>query len=120
MSKLYKKHKIGIYGEDKAVEYIKRIGYKIIQRNFRCKVGEIDIITKDKDELVFIEVKTRTSIKYGKPIEAVDAIKKKHMYKSIQYYLINEKIEHDFIRIDAIEVYLRNGICVINHLKQIF
>lgn len=120
MSKLYKKHKIGMYGEDKAVEYIKQIGYEIIQRNFRCKIGEIDIIAQDKDEIVFIEVKTRTNMKYGKPIEAVNKTKKKHIYKAIQYYCINEDIEHICIRIDAIEVYLKNGICKINHLKQIF
>lgn len=120
MSKLYKKHKIGVYGEEKAVEYIKKIGYEIIQRNFRCKVGEIDIIARDKEELVFIEVKARTNIKYGNPIEAINTIKKKHMYRAIQYYLISEKIEYNFIRIDAIEVYLKKEICVINHIKQIF
>lgn len=120
MSELYKRHKIGIEGEDKAVEYIEKLGYSIIERNFYCKFGEIDIIARDKEEIVFIEVKTRTGIKYGYPIDAVDKNKKKHIYKSIQYYLINKGIENKFIRIDAIEVYIKKKKYNINHLKQIF
>ena len=61
----------GKIGEDAAVYYLTRQGYRIICRNFRCIQGEIDIIAKDEDNLVFVEVKTRTSIKYGEAREAV-------------------------------------------------
>ena len=80
---MYIRHEIGKLGEELAVGYLQKQNYKIIERNFECRQGEIDIIALDKNELVFIEVKTRTSIKYGKPAEAVNQIKKKqHHYDS--------------------------------------
>lgn len=69
-------YKYGILGEDLASNYLENIGYKIIERNFLCKQGEIDIIAKDKDEYVFIEVKTRSNRCYGRPSEAVNKLKK--------------------------------------------
>ena len=62
---------IGNFGEDEAVKYLMKHSYKIITRNFSCKLGEIDIIAKDKDVLVFIEVKARTNDKYGNPSDAI-------------------------------------------------
>ena len=58
---MYLRHEIGKLGEDLAIKYLKEKGYEIIERNFRCKQGEIDIIAKAKEEYVFIEVKTRTN-----------------------------------------------------------
>jgi putative endonuclease len=93
--------------------------YEIVERNFKAKQGEIDIIAIDKCELVFIEVKTRTSIQYGKPVEAVNNIKQKHLIKTIEYYLYIKKLENKFIRIDVIEIYLYNNRYKVNHIKQI-
>ena len=73
------KKEIGNNGENKAQEYLERIGYFIVGRNFKCKFGEIDIIAIDKNELVFVEVKTRGSKKYGEAREAVNKYKKKHI-----------------------------------------
>ena len=112
-------YKYGILGENLAAEYLENIGYKIIERNFLCRQGEIDIIAKDKDEYVFIEVKTRSSSCYGRPSEAINGIKKKHIVKSTKYYLYLHKLENMFIRFDVIEVYLYNHKYKINHLKQI-
>jgi putative endonuclease len=106
-------------GEDLACEYLKNNGYKIIERNFTARQGEIDIIALDKDELVFIEVKTRTSIKYGKPAEAVDSKKQKHLTKTAEYYLYSRNLENEFVRIDIIEIYIYNNKYKINHIKQI-
>lgn len=58
----------GIEGENAAVEYLKKHGYVILERNFNTKVGEIDIIAEDKDTLVFVEVKARDNTKFGQPI----------------------------------------------------
>lgn len=116
---MYIRHEIGKLGEDLAVKYLKQKGYKIIERNFTCKQGEIDIICIDKKELVFIEVKTRTNDKFGKPVEAVDVNKKKHLFKAIKYYLYSRNLENEYVRIDVIEVYLYEQSYRINHIKQI-
>jgi len=110
---------IGILGEKIASDYLKKIGYVIIQRNFMCRQGEIDIIAQDKDEKVFIEVKTRTNLKYGLPIEAVTPIKQKHIKEAVKYYLYKKSIRNEYIRIDVIEVYLNESKQRINHIKQI-
>ena len=74
--------KIGKFGEDEAATFLKKKGYKILERNFSCKRGEIDIIALDKNEIVFIEIKARISLKYGLPSEAVTRHKLKHIYKT--------------------------------------
>lgn len=116
---MYKKHETGIIGENMAERYLRNIGYEIIQRNFYCKQGEIDIIAKDKNELVFIEVKTRTNITYGKPAESVNNIKQKHIYDATKYYLYKNSINEVYVRFDVIEIYLLNRKAKINHIKQI-
>ena len=116
---MYKRHEIGKIGEEAATNYLKKQGYNVIERNFSCKQGEIDIICLDKKELVFVEVKTRTSIEFGKPIEAVNNIKQKHIYKAVSYYVYKRHLENEFIRIDAIEVYIKKTKIYINHIKQI-
>lgn len=112
-------YKYGIIGEEIAINYLQNIGYKIIERNFLCRQGEIDIIAKDGIEYVFVEVKTRSSSCYGRPSEAVNEIKKKHILKSTKYYLYLNKLENQFIRFDVMEVYLFNHKYKINHLKQV-
>ena len=119
---MYKRHIIGEQGEDYATEFLKDNNYKIIERNFECKSGEIDIIAFDnqKKELVFIEVKTRTNKKYGAPAESVNNIKQKHIYKTAKYYIYIHKLKNVYIRIDTIEVFIKNDKeYKINHIKQI-
>ena len=115
---MYQRHETGKIGEDIAVSYLNEKGYQIIERNFECTQGEIDIIAKDKKELVFIEVKTRASVLYGLPKEAVDKTKKKHIYKSAEYYIYLKHLENAPIRIDVIEVYKKNQKYRINHIEQ--
>lgn len=117
---MYIKQEIGKLGEDIATNYLIEKGYIILDRNFECRQGEIDIIAKDKEEIVFIEVKTRTSDKYGTPSEAVNKIKQKHMLQSIKYYLYIKNLNQEFIRIDVIEVYIKNNTFKVNHIKQAF
>lgn len=116
---MYKRHEIGKLGEDLAVKYLQQQNYKVIERNFECKQGEIDIIALDKNELVFIEVKTRTNIKFGKPAEAVDDTKQKHLIKAVKYYLYSRHLENEFVRIDVMEIYLYDNKYRVNHIKQI-
>lgn len=116
---MYLRHEIGKIGEDLATKYLENLGYTIIERNFVAKQGEIDIIAKDKEELVFIEVKTRTNTLYGKPIDAVNEIKQKHLISTTKYYLYSKHLENEFVRLDVVEVYLREGLYRVNHIKQI-
>ncbi len=108
----------GRQGEEAATKYLENLGYEILYNNFRCGQGEIDIIAKDEEEIVFIEVKTRTSKKYGEAREAVNNQKQKHIKRAASYYLYKNKLEEAFVRIDVIEVYIKNDIKIIKHVKQ--
>ena len=84
---MYLKHELGILGEQIATNYLKSQNYEILNRNFSCKQGEIDIIAKDNKEYVFVEVKTRTNSDYGEPVDSVNKIKQKHLKRTIEYYI---------------------------------
>lgn len=116
---MYYKTKLGKKGEELAKQYLIKKDYIIIEQNFRTRLGEIDIIAKARNELVFVEVKTRTTNKYGAPSEAVDDNKIKHITRVAEYYIYIKKLEKSFIRFDVIEVEINNGQHKINHLKQI-
>ena len=115
---MYVSHELGRIGENIIADYITKLGYKVIERNFECNQGELDIIAKDKEELVFIEVKTRTDISYGEASEAVTNTKKRHLINSIKYYIYKQKLENQPIRIDVAEVYINKGKVKVNYIKQ--
>ena len=96
----------GNRGEDIACDYLKNHGFKIIERNFRLKGGEIDIVATRDNILVFIEVKTRTSSRFGTGFEAITSWKLKALTKSAQFYKITHKDLPDAMRIDAISIVL--------------
>lgn len=120
---MYKRHEVGKIGEKLAAKYLEKSNYKIINQNFRCKQGEIDIIAIDnhgeEQEIVFIEVKTRTNLEFGTPAEAVDETKRQHIIKTAKYFLYSNNIKDKNVRFDAIEVFLNNNKYKINHIKQI-
>ncbi len=116
------RQKIGEIGEKKAQNYLKCRGYEILECNFRTKSGELDIIAKEKECIVFVEVKTRTNQEYGAPSEAVSYYKRKHMYQSARHYLKRFSIEVE-CRFDVMEVTMkRQGflwVAKIEHLKNV-
>lgn len=116
---MYQRHITGKTGEDIATEYLLKNGYKILERNFYCKTGEIDIIALCKNYLVFVEVKTRTNNLYGTPSEAVTKKKLESLYRTARYYVYTRNLQKEFIRFDAIEVYLSGEKYEINHILQI-
>ena len=113
-----KRHELGKKGEIVACEFLLKNYYEIIERNFKSKLGEIDIIAREGDEIVFVEVKTRGQDKYGMPAEAVDKRKKNHIYHVAEYYLMINELEDAFCRIDVIEVFFFNNKFKINHLRN--
>lgn len=118
---MYFKQKVGVLGEEKACKYLIKNNYKIIDRNFLCRQGEIDIIAISKNnELVFVEVKTRTNLRYGMPCEAVTSKKIKNIISSSKYYIYLKNLYNIDIRYDVIEVYFKNLKCYINHIKNAF
>ena len=99
------KRNIGQEYEQRAADYITNKGYKIIERNFRNRMGEIDIIAKDGDYLVFIEVKYRSSSKEGHPTEAVNFAKQRRITKTALYYCaVNGISEYTPMRFDVISI----------------
>ncbi|UNC92739.1 YraN family protein [Candidatus Contubernalis alkalaceticus] len=89
-----------------AKKYLINKGYTICHEKFRCPRGEIDLIAKNQDDLVFIEVKTRRSLRFGEPFESVDIRKQKKMIKLAQYYMNYYKISQVNVRFDVVSVLL--------------
>ena len=110
---------LGQKGERLAVGYLKKKGYSIIQKNFRTPLGEIDIIAKDKETLVFIEVKTRESLQYGQPFESVTGLKRRKIANVALLYLKKlDKIPD--CRFDIISIYHKQGIAEVDLIKDAF
>lgn len=113
---------IGNYGEELALTYLLDKGYRIISRNFRNKYGEIDLICKSKDLLIFIEVKSRFSSLYGSPLEAVTYFKQKQILKLCKLYIMKNNLYNLNCRFDVIEIYfnINNDLYSINHIIDAF
>ncbi len=111
----YKKF-LGRAGEVKAAEFLKKAGYKILEKNFRTHIGEIDVIALDNDYIVFVEVKTRMDDAFGAPSEAVTLKKREKYFKVATEYLLKEGKMDSPCRFDVIEI--ENG--QINHIIDAF
>ena len=108
----------GKLGEEIASRYIQSKGGIIIEQNYRTKIGEIDLIAKINGELVFVEVKSRSSINYGYPSEAVNYKKQRKITNVAKYYILDNSLENVSVRFDIIEIYLKNK--KINHIENAF
>lgn len=109
---------LGREGEKRAVQYLKKKGCIILERNFRCRYGEIDIIALDHSTLCFIEVKTRSRIDYGLPCESVDRKKEQHIKRCAYVYIRMHHMQDYDIRIDIIEVLFRNHQYYVRRIKN--
>ncbi|WP_377938535.1 YraN family protein [Alloscardovia venturai] len=122
---------LGAFGEDYACEYLTKQGWTIIERNWHCRYGEIDIIARCPEPsgttdslLVFVEVKTRTSQAYGTGLESIDASKQQHLRKAAILWLSSQKMEADssptLVRFDAIELAVRGlHVTQLTHVRRI-
>jgi putative endonuclease len=97
---------LGKKGEDLAVARLRALKYKIIERNFKCALGEIDIIAREKETLVFVEVKTRRTRDFGGPAAAVNARKQRQLSKVALTYLNLKKLAYIPARFDVVAVEL--------------
>ena len=116
-----KKKKAGNEGEDLAAEFLIKKGYKIVERNYRFGKGEIDIVAKEGDTLVFVEVKTRKSLEYGPPELSITKSKERQVRKIAEAYLYDKEINNADCRIDVIAVLMLSPKEPdINHIKNAF
>ena len=111
--------KLGQKGEGLAAKFLEQNGYRIISRNYKTSLGEIDIIAKDKDTLVFIEVKTRESLQYGQPFESVTRFKRRKIANVATLYLKKLK-ELPRCRFDIVSIYNKKGNPIFELIRDAF
>lgn len=100
---------LGDQGEDRTVRFLETAGYEIVERNYRCRGGEIDIVARERDDLVFVEVKSRRNTISGYPSEAVDPRKQRKLITAGRQYLIDRDLGEISCRFDIAEVYFTAG-----------
>lgn len=110
------KRALGTFYEEVAKRYIEALGYTVLEMNYRCRLGEIDIIAQDQQYLVFLEIKYRSSNKCGLPRESVNYYKQKRILNVAKYYIMTHYNKEIACRFDVIEILGE----VITHLKNVF
>lgn len=114
------KAKTGMRGELAAARYLREHGFTILSANYRCRLGEIDIIASDRAYICFVEVKTRSPQMLGKPADAVDAVKRKKLLAAASRYLSQNPTNLQ-PRFDVVEVYVRDGAVLrVRHMPNAF
>ncbi len=97
---------LGKKGEELAVSHLKSLGYKIVERNFRCRLGEIDIIAYHGKTLVFVEVRTRKSCQFGSPLSSVTYRKQKKLITLAKFYMKKHRLFERVARFDVVGIIL--------------
>ena len=114
------KDDLGRRGETLAAQRLAASGFAVIDRNWRCSQGELDIVARRGDELVFVEVKTRSSVAYGHPFEAITPVKLARLRRLAGAWCEAHPDQHGRVRIDAIAVLApRIGAVTIEHLERV-
>ena len=111
---------LGVNGEELAAEYLEGKGYRIVERNYRIRSAEIDLIAERDGVIVFVEVKTRLTKKYGRPAEAVTLNKQRKIIAAASVFMQREEYAQRACRFDVIEVMFHNGECVLNQIESAF
>jgi putative endonuclease len=114
------KDELGRRGEQAAVEYLERAGLRILDRNWRCAEGEIDIVAAERQVLVVCEVKTRSSTRYGSPLEAISRSKRARLRRLAIRWLVAHGVLFDEVRIDVIGLIPdESGVYRIEHVRGV-
>ena len=115
------RQKLGKQGEQIAAKFLESKGLSILEVNFRCSAGEIDIVAVDADIIVFVEVKTRSSEDFGLPEEAVNYFKQKKLIQVAMYYLQKEHSQNKRCRFDVVSIIIKNDtVKKIDHFVDAF
>ena len=115
--------KLGTEGERLASSFLRDRGYRILAQNYRCDMGEIDLIAMKEDLIAFVEVKTRRTLAFGRPAEAVGFEKQRHIKRVAAVFLQREAFKYRFsadaeFRFDIIEILYRKSGATITHLRN--
>ncbi len=115
------KDTLGRRGEELAADYLRGTGLEIVERNWRCSLGEIDIVARDANETVFVEVKTRAGLGYGHPLESITAVKLARLRRLAAAWCEAHPAQSGAIRIDAVAVIVwRDGaLPTIEHVQGV-
>jgi putative endonuclease len=114
------KQVLGREGERVAEQFLKQKGFKIVERNYRCAAGELDLVVLDKRVVVFVEVKTRTGLGFGTPLEAVAYHKQQKMIQAAQYFLSEKGLQQRDARFDVVGVSWPGREPVVEHIENAF
>lgn len=115
-----RRQRLGCAGEEAAIRYLQAQGYRILERNYRCRYGEVDLIARDGAVLAFIEVKTRRSHAFGSPALAVTLRKQRHIIKVSQLYLARQGETRQVCRFDVVTVEMERDRPRIEIIKNAF
>lgn len=114
------KDAVGRYGEDVAAAHVVERGWQVLDRNWRCREGELDLVALDGRELVVVEVKTRRSTRYGQPAEAVTAVKLARVRRLAAQWLSAHDVRPASVRVDVIAVLVPHaGRALVEHLEGV-
>jgi putative endonuclease len=111
---------LGQQGERIAEQYLKSKGYKLVERNYRCAAGELDLIVLDRRVVVFVEVKTRTGQGFGTPLEAVEFRKQRKMIRAAQFFMSAKGLHQRDARFDVVGVSWIGRDPVVEHIENAF
>lgn len=111
---------LGQQGERIAERYLKKKGYRLVERNYRCPAGELDLIVLDRRVIVFIEVKTRTDERFGTPLESVHRLKQQRMIKAALFFLSQRRLHDRESRFDVVGVSFSGREPVVEHIQNAF
>ncbi|MEK7619234.1 MAG: YraN family protein [Patescibacteria group bacterium] len=109
---------LGVRGEQEAARYLTKHGFRILEKNYRVKGGEIDIIANDHHDLVFVEVKTRKSVAFGYPEESVSFTKELRIARAIRHYLMRFRAEPAY-RVDIVSIVYTRGLTLPSEVLHI-
>lgn len=111
---------LGKEGEKVAERYLRKKGYRLLERNYRCSAGEVDLIVLDGRVVVFVEVKARTDHRFGTPLEAVEFRKQGKMIQAAQFFLSQKRLHEREARFDVVGISWADGAPAIEHIVNAF
>lgn len=111
---------LGAEGEKIAEAFLRKKGYRLVERNYRCRLGEVDLIALDRGTVVFIEVKTRSDASFGRPLEAVPRHKQRRMIKTAMLFISRHRLHDRDARFDVVGVSLEGKAPLIEHVENAF
>ena len=120
MAAINSKLLLGQEGERLAERYLQKKGYTLVERNYRCPAGELDLIVLDRRVVVFVEVKTRTGPGFGSPLEAVEFRKQRKMIQAAQFFLAEKRLQQRDARFDVVGVSWPGREPVVEHIENAF